>query len=153
VGGDGGFLPAPARLRTLVLAPGERADLVVDFSGVPSGRTLVLQNDAPTPFPVGDPVDPRTTGMVMQIRVVPARARDSGRIPSNLVELPVLERPTQTRTLTLIEKDGPHGPLASLLDGKTWSEPVSEVPALGATEVWEFVNLTGDTHPMHLHLV
>jgi spore coat protein A len=40
-----------------------------------------------------------------------------------------------------------------LLNHKHWHEPVTETPKLGATEIWEFVNLTEDTHPMHLHLV
>ena len=32
-------------------------------------------------------------------------------------------------------------------------DPVSENPAVGATEVWEFYNTTGDAHPMHVHEV
>jgi FtsP/CotA-like multicopper oxidase with cupredoxin domain len=34
---------------------------------------------------------------------------------------------------------------------KMWMEPVTENPAVGATEVWEFYNITGDAHPMHIH--
>jgi spore coat protein A len=34
---------------------------------------------------------------------------------------------------------------------RTWMEPVTENPAVGATEVWEFYNTTGDAHPMHVH--
>ena len=30
-------------------------------------------------------------------------------------------------------------------------EPVTEDPAVGATEVWGFYNTTGDAHPMHIH--
>ncbi|MGH3184376.1 MAG: multicopper oxidase domain-containing protein, partial [Streptosporangiaceae bacterium] len=40
-----------------------------------------------------------------------------------------------------------------LLDGKHWRDPVSETPELDSTEIWEFLNLTDDTHPIHLHLV
>jgi spore coat protein A len=40
-----------------------------------------------------------------------------------------------------------------LLDGKHWHDPVSEKPRLGSTEIWSLVNLTEDTHPIHLHLV
>ena len=40
-----------------------------------------------------------------------------------------------------------------LLDGKHWHEPVSERAVLGTTEIWEFLNLTEDAHPIHLHLV
>ena len=40
-----------------------------------------------------------------------------------------------------------------LLNGTYWHEAVTEKPVLGSTEIWEFVNLTEDTHPIHLHLV
>ena len=39
---------------TLFLAPGERADVIVDFSQVPRGSKLILYNDAPAPAPIGD---------------------------------------------------------------------------------------------------
>ena len=40
------------------------------------------------------------------------------------------------------------------LDGrKEWADPVTENPAVGATEVWEFYNTTADAHPMHIHEV
>jgi hypothetical protein len=39
----------------------------------------------------------------------------------------------------------------------TWAlpylDPPTETPTVGATEVWEIYNLTGDTHPIHFHLV
>ncbi len=34
-----------------------------------------------------------------------------------------------------------------------WSDPVSETPAVGDVEVWEFFNGTADAHPMHIHEV
>jgi spore coat protein A len=40
-----------------------------------------------------------------------------------------------------------------LLDAKRWHEPVTEQPTLGTVEIWKLVNLTEDTHPIHLHLV
>jgi hypothetical protein len=32
-------------------------------------------------------------------------------------------------------------------------EPATEIPQVGATEIWEIANTTMDTHPIHLHLV
>ena len=61
IGTEGGFLPAPVKLYDaattppnigLVLGPGERADLVVDFS-LCAGTNVILYNDAPAPYPVG----------------------------------------------------------------------------------------------------
>ena len=53
IGTDGGFLASPAALNKLLLAPAERADLIVDFSGL-EGKTVTLSNDAPAPFPGWD---------------------------------------------------------------------------------------------------
>ena len=73
VGTEGGFLPAPVLLNSppepfdidllgnmtinLLLAPAERADIVIDFSNVPVGTRLILYGDAPAPFPFGDPAN------------------------------------------------------------------------------------------------
>lgn len=45
------------------------ADLLVDFAYL-NGKSFLLRNDAPSPFPNGTPVDPETTGQIMEIRVV-----------------------------------------------------------------------------------
>jgi spore coat protein A, manganese oxidase len=89
-GTEGGFLPAPANVNgkkqlQLLLAPAERADLIVDLRAVPAGSYLILYNDAPAPFPKGDarndyyPGNPKTptsvagktpnTRSLLQIRV------------------------------------------------------------------------------------
>jgi len=153
IGTDGGYLPAPVWVQQLVLAPAERADLIVDFAGMAVGSAMVMQNDAPTPFPEGDRPDPRTTGRIMQFRVVALTSADASRVPEKLDDIAMLGKPARTRTLTLDEHMGHKGPLAALLDGKRWTDPVSETPALGETEIWEFANLTADAHPIHLHLV
>jgi spore coat protein A len=40
-----------------------------------------------------------------------------------------------------------------LLNGAHWDMPVTETPVLDSTEVWSFINLTDDSHPIHLHMV
>ncbi|MGH9466299.1 MAG: multicopper oxidase domain-containing protein, partial [Terriglobales bacterium] len=61
---------------------------------------------------------------------------------------------TRTRRLTLNDYTDLAGrPAIMLLDDKRWRDPVSERPHLGDNEIWEFVNLTDDTHPIHLHMV
>jgi len=67
IGTEGGFLPKPALIPTnvpfnpllplrssLVVAPAERPDIIVDFSAH-AGKRIILYNDAPAPFPMGDP--------------------------------------------------------------------------------------------------
>ena len=87
IGADGGFLPAPLRRTELLVAPAERADVIVDFTDLPVGTEVVMLNRGPDePFgldvPVGDftPSDPGTTGQVMKFRVRPAREVDGSKI-------------------------------------------------------------------------
>ncbi len=178
IGNEGGFLAAPVDLTSdhgnrLLMGPAERADVIVDFSRVPLGAH-VLRNVGPDePFGGGEPgvdfepADPMTTGQVMQFRVVPAFAADPTTPPAFL-QLPAitpLPPATVTRRLALLEEmsmhfdDAPAATLLGTVDAngrwmpKMWDEAVTENPAVGATEVWEFYNATADAHPMHIHEV
>lgn len=155
IGTDGGFLPKPITLTSLLLAPGERADLLIDFSDIAPGTSIILQNDAKAPFPSGDDADPNTVGQIMRFRV-PANAPEPvkpPKLPERLNCLPNLIPNAPERILTLNEVIGPNGPLEVLLNGQKWSAPITELPRVGSTEEWTIVNLTMDTHPIHLHLV
>jgi spore coat protein A, manganese oxidase len=153
IGSDGGYLAKPVQLVALLMAPGERADILVDFSTLAPNTQLVLGNNANAPFPDGDPPDPLTTGQIMQFTVLDKPKVLPSDLPRRLNFITPLERNAKKRTLVLVEVMGPNGPLEVLLDGQHWSNPVSELPLIGSTEDWELVNLTMDTHPIHLHLV
>lgn len=152
IGSDGGYLPNPAELTSLLLAPGERADVIIDFSKLARGTKLILRNDANAPFPNGDSPDPETTGQVMMFTVVSDKPSSKMPIPQKLNKLPDL-KPKKTRTLTLVELNGPDGPVQLLLNGQPYNSAITELPKAGTTEEWEIINLTGDTHPIHLHLI
>lgn len=160
IGSDGGYLAAPVMLNDplnpnaprLVMAPGERADVIIDFSGYAPGTRFVMDNDAKSPYPKGAPPDPQTTRKIMQFAVVAATGPDNSAIASGNT-IPALGTATVTRTMTLNEIMGAGGPLAMFINGQMWDGAVTELPEIGATEIWEFVNLTADAHPIHLHLV
>jgi FtsP/CotA-like multicopper oxidase with cupredoxin domain len=171
IGTDGGYLAAPVplamapvsdddagdRSARLFLAPGERADVVVDFSGLAPGTTVALTNDARAPFPDGDAPD-AGTGEILQLQVVASAVPDPSRLPDRLNPLPTrldASRATVVRHLVLTEVEDPvsGNPVIGLLDNTCFDQPVTERPALGTTEIWEIVDTTGDTHPIHLHLV
>jgi FtsP/CotA-like multicopper oxidase with cupredoxin domain len=155
IGSDGGFLPSPVTLTSLLIAPGERADILVDFSAFTPGTPVILENDANTPYPDGDPPDPETVGQIMRftVQVTGEAPVDPTDLPETLNTIPTLTPTAPSRTLTLNEVMGPDGPVIVLLNGQKWGASISETPRVGATEDWELVNLTGDTHPIHLHLV
>jgi spore coat protein A len=114
IGNEGGFLPAPIEVPTVLLGPAERADVIVDFTNVPVGSEIVLRNLGPDePFGGGtpgvdfEPADPDTTGQVMRFRVVPATGPDPSTPPSQLVlpALAPLGSAARTRGVSLNELD------------------------------------------------
>jgi FtsP/CotA-like multicopper oxidase with cupredoxin domain len=154
IGSDGGYLKAPVTLTELTIAPGERADILVDFSKLAPGTKVILTNTAKAPTPRGTAADPQTTGQIMQFTVTANPGQPFPVLPAPLnPTLTGVAFPTNTKILTLQEVMGPAGPVEILLDGQKWAAPISESPKLGTTEDWVIVNPTADTHPIHLHLV
>ncbi len=247
---EGGFLPAPvifpnnppaqigfdmdqdptegnATRYNLLLAPAERADVIFDFSNVKPGSVMVLYNDAPAPFPGGDPRNNYYTGdpdytttnnpdglsggapttqpgygpntkTLMQIRVVPLKGSPDpqktlprlpaldpapifpiGKIPTWISDPNLVANPPKgvdkVRDLTLNEYFDESGRLIQLLGnttdlsgtapdgtrlyGQPYFDPNTlmssdyQSPRPNTVEVWRIFNTTGDTHPMHFHLV
>jgi spore coat protein A len=219
IGSDGGLLDRPVKLlgqaeapsdgtpsptTRLFLAPAERADVIIDFSGL-AGKKFTLTNDGQVPFPSGDEVGPDDpTSQVMQFQVtLPLRGSDTTYNPATGAPLrggfnqePKIVRlangtgglaagvvPFAKRQLILFEMETPFGnngntadtPIESLINNTKWpgrrdgggNVPIpgsgtdqfgqdlhlTEFPKVGSTEVWEFLNITADAHPIHIHLV
>jgi spore coat protein A len=140
IGTDQGLLPAPIIVTNLQLAPGERADIVVDFANH-RGAKVLLQSDS---------------FVLMQFKVGAAKVADPSALPASLRAVPrILESSAvQTRRLTLDESVNTVAESTGMLLNNTpWHMPITERPVLGTTEIWELVNLTDDVHPIHLHMV
>jgi len=239
VGTEGGFLPAvavhpngipipldlvedpsgnaanPDGPFNLLLAPAERADVVIDFNGVAPGSTFILYGDAPAPFPGGDPRNDYFTGDPDQTAFGGAPSTLPGFGPNTRTIMKIVvtngsEDKVKTRSwlrdlnsklkdnfltgnqpgllfnngdpsvpafpfngfpdrmLTLNEDFDEFGRLIQNLGTSnqngfnnqglpTWGLPyisnATETPTAGAVEVWQIMNLTGDVHPIHFHLV
>ncbi|MGN6593282.1 MAG: multicopper oxidase family protein [Terriglobales bacterium] len=158
IGTDQGFLNQPVPIAELTLAPGERADVVVDFRPAAGGsvylrdggRAMLRVDVAAAASPAGGWRPPAAPA---PMAALPAPVREFRSLPCRPGPQ-CQRRGPRVRRLTLNEYGDAHGAMAMmLLDGKRWEAPVSENPALGDSEVWEFLNLTGDTHPIHLHEV
>jgi spore coat protein A len=141
IGTDQGLIAAPIALESFVVAPAERFDLVVDFSGH-AGERIVLKSDA---FDI------------MQFHVSNAAVtRDDSSLPSTLrpVTRTSESLAVKTRRIPLLEFKSPTGDsMTMLLCGKHWDMPVTENPVIDTVEIWELINTTEDSHPIHLHLV
>jgi spore coat protein A len=127
-------------MKLLILGPGERADLVVDFSGS-AGKELYLRTHV---------------AVFMQFRVASGSVADASVIPATLRPVPRTpeSEAVTTRALTLADYQNRLGRSSvMLLNGAHWEMPVTETPRLNTTEIWSFINLTDDSHPIHLHMV
>ena len=159
IASDVGLLEAPFNTQRVLIGPGERKDVVIDFSAF-TGQTIILKNNARTPFPRGGTVNPATTGQIMAFRVTkPLSAVPLTTLPASL--RPTINRlpaPVRTRQLILFEGLDQYGRLMTLLGtpqqgGLHFFDPVTERPVLNTVEVWEIHNTTVDAHPIHVHMV
>jgi spore coat protein A len=222
IGTEGGFLPKPVLIPSnnpfspltltgsMIMAPAERYDFVVDFSGF-AGQKIIVYNDAPAPFPVGSPLNDYFPGAVgnpivtspgfgpntrqiMRFNVVAATSSDPAFALSTATDLSPGNDPlftaqypglgvnangtvnipaglvvAQTRQLTLNESFDANGRLIQMIGTNVppgspmagYGRPYylgagaapTETPLNNTVEIWQIANLTGDTHPIHFHLV
>lgn len=191
---DAAYLDKPVAVGQVFIAPGERADIIVDFSKL-AGKSITVANDAPVPFPDGlypvphidpngavIPADQPQMASIMKIQVARSCAtKDQSCDPA----LGQCQRPTpvlkltdgngniargvkvdKVRQLILKEHGGAGGPIEVLLNNTSFdgmilnqmspnlpADGISEAPRVGSIEMWEIINLTGDAHPIHTHLV
>jgi spore coat protein A, manganese oxidase len=154
IGTDGGLLPAPLQSHYLIISPGERFDLVIDFSEH-KGEHFAMINDAPAPYARGGEF---VATDVMLFKVTkPLAEKDTSQLPDTLAPWTPLDpsHAVRERVLALTEMDRPSDgyTMIGLLGQKHWDDPITEDPKAGTMEVWSFANATGDVHPIHLHLV
>jgi spore coat protein A, manganese oxidase len=142
IASDQGLLAAPVPVKRVVMAPAERAEILIDF-GAMAGQNVELISDS---------------FRIMQFRVGATKSAPVAAfaMPATLHETPRLAESSaaKTRRLTLDERmDDVQRSMGMLLNNTPWHAPVTEKPVLHSTEIWELVNLTDDSHPIHLHLV
>ena len=140
IGTDQGLVSAPVAIDKIMIAPGERVDLIVDFKEAAGAKIVVNDEFVPLwQFRVSG-------GRVVDDSVLPAALREVKKLPESAA--------VKTRFLSLDEIDDlVQNPVKMLLNGKAWHDPVTENPELNSTEIWAFINPTDDSHPIHLHLV
>jgi spore coat protein A len=137
---DQGLMASPVQVSRVRLAPADRVDVVADFAGH-RNSLLAVEND-------GQPI--------VQFRVSGSRVSDLSALPQTLRAVEPLQETaaTRTRIQTLSQDDDLLArPMRMLLNRTRWHMPVTEQPRLDTTEIWSLVNVTEDSHPIHLHLV
>jgi FtsP/CotA-like multicopper oxidase with cupredoxin domain len=139
IGSDGGLLTAPVAHESIDMAPGERFDVVVDFSKVPVGTEVTMTNG----FGTGGTAD------IMRFRVV-RKAADDSRVPDRLADVEPLPKPVRTRVFQFNRGAvGDHK--GWTINGQSFAPGSSQADSpLGEVERWRLV--TDVHHPVHVHL-
>ena len=167
IGTDLGWLSTddrnPLPVQRILLAPAERADVLVDFSDLAGSRVVLRDN--PLPAGTASPAPPMHQDGIVQFRVAGSKRS---------VSFPTLPSPTKaptaarkiTHTLEEVIDPATAMPKFALLDGKLFHDPLqakatnaagatvagADVVKAGQAVMLELVNLTADTHPIHTHL-
>jgi len=145
VGSDGGLLAYPASRPAITVAPGERVEVVIDFSKYPVGTEVVLKNQ--NSFAVPSLPD------IMRFDVVREEADESS-VPSTLRPLARLPESSAsaTRAFTLSQTFQNGRNDIWTINGKLYDPAIVDAkPRLNATEIWTFQNYSDQAHPMHIH--
>lgn len=155
IGTDGGLLAAPVMLTSLTLTPGERADIVIDFSQFAGGDDIVMENTA-APMPDMPEEEPeKQISKVIQFRVQYGSVSGDIELPAILVPGGIAAIPQDDalyREFKLEDYPDPNLGSKWLINGLGF-EDITEFIEPGAVEIWRFINKSMMHHPMHLHLV
>ena len=153
---DGGFLETPLQTNRVILAPGERAEILVDFS---DGAEVVLKSysEAGLLATMESFFGGTGTGNLQLLKIVPQPAkRASHALPKRLNTIVRIDagHAAKTRPMVLggpVQGGGGGGPP---INGRIMDMArIDEVVRLGDIEIWEVINRGGQPHPFHVHLV
>jgi len=173
---DGGLIDTSIALKRLRLSPGERAEILIDFSGMAT-QTLFLKSlasELPNGIYGADSVgdinneiheyeDNFLNGAdfnLLQINIVASTASPVTTVPKSLISFSPFNTNSATNyrtivmdTIRLLPSDRPNraeGPFG--MNNKTFDmESINEVVHLNTTEIWTLINKTMVAHPFHIH--
>ena len=145
VGSDGGLFERPVEVSEILLANGERAELLVRGTGAPGSRTVLQSLPYDRYIPQTRPKDWNQARDLMTVQYVTDAPRSLVGVPNVLRPIPTLDtlQVTVRRVMSLSQH---------MINGKMMDMSRVDASArLGATEIWTVENLVGMDHPFHLH--
>ncbi|MBN9691167.1 MAG: multicopper oxidase domain-containing protein [Verrucomicrobia bacterium] len=166
IGTEDGFLQQTVTATALNMMPGERLDVILDFTGF-AGTNVTLVSQTINAVPATAPA----ISNLLQFRVIlPLQGTDTSVIPTVIIPTnewvttaSMVEKATVNRQVTLdlaneLPFPGPpflssEGSPFALLNLSFFDDPITEFPEAGSTEVWSLINLTSEAHPIHIHLL
>lgn len=158
IGNDGGLLKNPVTVKDILIAPGERLDVLVNFAGISIGTEIYLTSKE---FSNGGAAQGRQGFKIIKFKVAVASA-DAFTVPVTLSSITIYAAASavKTRTFEISNAMEHHGyamndgmKMRHRINGKLYdSNRIDESVKANTNEQWVFNNSKGDEpHPMHLH--
>ncbi|MFL5556406.1 MAG: multicopper oxidase family protein, partial [Gemmatimonadaceae bacterium] len=145
VGSDGGLLEKPVETKEILLATGERVELLVRGSDPPGGHSTLQNLPYDRYAPQTRPADWKTTRDLLTLQTTMQAPTASPAIPTTLRKIAPLDTAKATAVRTVVFGQG-------MINGKLMDMSRVDVSThVGATEIWEIENIVGMDHPFHLH--
>ncbi len=156
IGTDGGFLERPVPVEELLLAPGERAEVLVRLRDQGSFRLMNLPYDRGRPMrggmmggmgSLGTSPGPQTL-----LTITPTGIPRRSRLPSRLAEIEALNPAGAQVMRRLVLGEGMMMGMSFTINGRTFDPRRDDLRGrLGDLELWDIENRGGMDHPFHLH--
>lgn len=145
IGTDGGLLQRPIMKESLIIAPGDRVDLLVDFSGVPVGSKVVMLNQ------YGLDINVERVSSIMRFHVVKKGPKKD--MPEELLPWEELPQPDPSEEKVFnLARQTVDGELKWTVNGQQYRTDNAAMAAgeAGSVQRWRFVNPTTHDHPIHI---
>lgn len=157
IANEGGMLAAALARSSLTLAPGERAEVLVNFSDAPAGQVTRLLADTAgggmgtgMGMGMGGAAGAEVTALTMRVDL-PRQPGAMSSPPARLSPAPAVAVGSGATVRTFSLEGGMMGSPFTLNGRRFDMGRIDLAVPAGAVEVWRFVNHTGMAHPMHVH--
>ena len=147
IGGDGGLLPHPATSETVLVVPGERADVILTPEGSP-GDVLTMQW---IPYERGYCAACRDPEDLMRVRLVESSAWTAPPLPATFRTIEETDMSGASEQVIQLTTGAIGGAPIMGINGKTFEETVPIEAMSWEKQIWTVVNTTEADHPFHLH--
>jgi FtsP/CotA-like multicopper oxidase with cupredoxin domain len=147
IGNDGGLLPAPVEVDNAVLAPGQRLEILIDFSNIPLGESLTLRS-----LGVARDAGPPWSSQSTTFNIITFYIESPGNSAGIAENWPQIEAPPTLENLPKRQFILSSSMMSHFINGRRFElDRVDYEAKQGEWEVWEFINQGPVYHPMHVH--
>jgi FtsP/CotA-like multicopper oxidase with cupredoxin domain len=145
VGNDGGLFEKPVEVSEVLLATGERVEVLVRATGAPGSRAALRALPYDRYIPQTRPSNWSTPRDLLTVQYSSAPSQRPVRLPTTLRSIPLIDTTGVTTRRLMVLTQG-------MINGQLMDpDRVDVASTIGAVEIWEIENLVGMDHPFHLH--